>query len=212
MRKKIKSYQVFTSFGYRMVIYVLMPLLLVAFQLFFLKVMGSSGIPAIIMVLILAEIVADNWFLGGIQEKDAEKIDYLKTSSRGMKVMKSVLVLDFVRRLIAAAGIFGVCNLLSRVVCGEDDFQSMGILLFSVLVSYSLSVLGTFIARFGSYLWTTVLTGYFASVAGLECCILVMLGVSVVMLNILFGVLGAGVTVVAVKIAIKKVEEGYYDK
>lgn len=212
MKQKIKSYLVFTSRIYRLMMYVLMPLCLMVFQTFYLKVMGGSGVPFIIMILILAEVMADNWFLGGIQEKNAEKIDYLKTSSRGMKVMENALVMDFVRRFLAAAVIFGVCNLLSRLFGGEDDFQSVGVLLFSVLITYSLSVLGTLIARFGSYLWVSLLTGYFASIIGLICCIFLMFGDSIMMLNTIFAVLGIIVTILAVKIAMKKVEGGYYDK
>lgn len=212
MREKIKSYLVFTSLIYRLMMYALLPLLLVVFQFMFLKIMDGSGVPIIVMALIFVEIVADNWFLGGIQEKNAEKIDYLKTSPRGMKVMENALVMDFVRRFLAAVVIFGICNLLSRLFGGEDDFQSVGVLLFSILVTYSLSVLGTLIARFGSYLWVSLIIGYFAAIIGLICCIFLMFGASIMMLNTILAVLAIIVSILAVKIAMKRVKGGYYDK
>lgn len=212
MRQKVKSYLVFTSWGYRLVMFALAPLLLAALQVVSLKVMGGSAVPFIIIILIIAEVVADNWFLGGIQEKSAEKIDYLKTSGKGMKVMESALVTDFVRRFLTAAVVFGVCNLLSRIWGGQDDFQSMAVLLLSVLITYSLSVLGTFFTRFGSYLWINMLVSYFAAAVGVVCCVLPMFGVSGLILNVIFAVLSAGASILAVKVAMKKVEGSYYDK
>lgn len=192
--------------------YGLMPLFLTALQIFCLKALGGSSVPVVIVILIFAEIMADNWFLGGIQEKNAEKIDYLKTSSRGMKVMESALIMDFARRFLEAAVIFGVCNVISRLFGGEDDFRSVGILLFSILISYSLSVLGTLISRFGSYLWINILTAYIAAAIGIVCCIMLMFGVSAVVLNIIFAVMGTAVSILGIKVAMKRVEEGYYDK
>ena len=72
MKQKIKGYLVFTSLGYRVGVFILMPLALVGIQVLF------SG-PAGGMLLPLLEIMADNWFLGGIQEKNAENMDYLKS-------------------------------------------------------------------------------------------------------------------------------------
>lgn len=212
MKKKIKGYLVFTPLIYRLLIYALLPLLLAVLQFIFLKVMGGSAVPIIVMLLIFAEIMADNWFLGGIQEKNAEKIDYLKTSSRGMEVMENALVMDLVRRFLSAAVIFGVCNLLGRLLGGEEDFQSGGVLLFSILVSYSLSVLGTLIARFGSYCWITYIVGYFAAAVGLLFCIFLTYGASIMLFNTIFAVLAIIVSILAVKIAMKRVEGGYYDK
>lgn len=212
MRQKIKSYLVFTSRGYRLVMFALVPLLLAALQAFFLKKMEGSAIPLIIMFLTAAEIMGDNWFLGGIQEKNAEKIDYLKTSGRGMKVMENALIMDFVRRFLTAAAIFGICDLLSRLLGGADEFRGLGIWLFSVLTSYSLSALGTLFARFGSYLWINILISYFAAAVGIVCCLLLMFDVSPWIFSGLLAVLGAGISVLAVKIAMRKVKGGYYDK
>ena len=140
MKQKVEGYLVFTSLGYRLAVDILIPLALVGFHVFFSGEEGGSG-PIIMLLLPLLEIVCDNWFLGGIQEKNAENMDYLKTSSKGMKVIRSVLILDFARRFMTAVTVFGICFLMNRFLFHADS-QIGADLILPVLMSYSLSVLG----------------------------------------------------------------------
>ena len=206
MKKKLKSYLVFTGFWYRILMFAIMPIALLALQIL-------SGFPAIVMFLIMIEIVADNWFLGGIQEKGAEKIDCLKTSCKGMEIMRSALVFDLIRRLLAATGIFGFSYLAGRFLGAEGNHWETCLL--SIVISFTLSVAGTLISRFESYLWVNMVTAYLAAVIGL---IFILLSENEAfapwkgILGIAFVILGICVSILAVKVAMKKVKGGYYDK
>lgn len=214
MRQKIRSYLVFAPFLYKAVMLIVVPVVLLGLQMFSAAVFQGTGIPLFIVILVLLEVVADNWFLGGIQEKNSEKIDYLKTSPTGMKIITWALTMDLVRRLLTAACVYGLSALISRMFGARETLMSPGELLLAVLLTYVLSVLGTFISRFASLLWLNLLIGYIGSIAGLILFIVggSMPGPVVAMMNIGLAVLGGGLSVLTVKIAMLRMEGSYYDK
>ncbi|MCM1189224.1 MAG: hypothetical protein NC541_07990 [bacterium] len=212
VKMRIKSYLAFTSLGYRLVMYLAVPLSAAGIQLLFLIKMGGSGVPAVMTALILLEILADHWFLGGIQEKNAEKLDCLKTSSRGMQMMESVLILDVIRHFLEAAAIFGSCFLISLLLGGET-LGVLGGLALPILETGCLSVAGTLIARFWSTLNMNMLIGYVAAIIGIVCFALAEVEVCPLWVSCgAAALLGAGVGALAVKTAMRKVKEGYHDK
>lgn len=214
MKRSIKSYLVFTSWGYRLFLYLGVPMFCIGMELIMviLMKMGTSGIMSILCTLIFTEVVSDTWFLGGIQEKHAEKMDYLKTSSRGMSVVKSALVLDLVRRLVMTTGIFGVCCLLEAGVV-RRQISIPADLVMPLLAVFSLSTAVVLITRFFSYFYINVLAGYLVSAAAAVCCVLLSMGVvSVNTLIAIYAGLGMAAGILAVWVAMKKVEGGYYDK
>lgn len=212
MRQSIKSYLVFTSFGYRLILYLGIPLLFIGAELFMLEILEISGIMTLLCMLTFLEIMSDTWFLGGIQEKNAEKMDYLKTSPRGMSVIKSALVTDLIRRFVTAAGIFAICGLL-EAGSGKRQISAAADLVMPVFAVYSLSVAAILITRFFSYFQINMLAGYIVSIAGAVCYLLQSAGmVSAETFIAVYAVLGMAVSILAVWIALKKVEGGYYDK
>lgn len=220
MKQKMKSFKVFTSLGYRILLFAVLPLVLLGLQLFISAVYQGTGIPLFAATLVIVEIMADNWFLGGIQEKNSAKIDYLKTSARGMKVMKNVLIMDVARRFLSCAGILALCQAIAQAsACGTGVSGERGIaflpLWMTLFTVYFLSALGVFIARFFSYLWVNLLCGYIGSIAGLVICLIwISLPLPGLMAaGILFGlvVLSVGISVLMVEIAMIKVEGSYYD-
>lgn len=217
MKHKIKSYLVFTSHWYKIIMFIVMPVVLLGIQVFvatMFPVLRDICILLFVMILVLVETIADYGFLGGIQEKGSEKIDYLKTSPRGMEVMRSALVMDLVRRFLSNVGIFGLSCLIILIFGPSDEKIGMlGMLLFVIFLTYDLSVLGIFISRFTSYLWVNLLCGYIGAVAGF---VIVLAGaggfIPIVLIEIALVVLGVGLSVLTVKIAMLKVEGSYYDK
>ncbi|MDE5588900.1 MAG: hypothetical protein K2J60_07125 [Acetatifactor sp.] len=216
MKHNIRSYLVFTSLWYKIIMFAVLPLVLLGIQVFSTVVFRGTAIPVFVMILIMVEIMADYGFLGGIQEKGSEKIDYLKTSPRGMKVMKSALVIDLVRRFLLHAGIFGLSQMISLILGFSDragELIGFGELLLVIFLSYTLSVLGIFISRFTSYLWVNLLCGYIGAIAGLVILLVcTSMPVPMVLPNAALVVLGGGISLLIVKIAMLKVEGSYYDK
>ena len=64
MRWKIKSYLVFTSFRYRILVFGVLPVLLIGLQFLPIGEWAAIRNIATVMVLIMIETVADNWYLG----------------------------------------------------------------------------------------------------------------------------------------------------
>lgn len=212
MKKSMKSYLVFTSLGYRLILYLGVPLFCAGLELFMLTVLKTSGVMTVMCALVAAEIASDTWFLGGIQEKNAEKMDYLKTSSRGMSVMKSALAADLVRRFVMAAGICGICCLL-EMGAGKGQPRVLTDLVIPVLAVYSLSTTAVLITRFFGYFYINLLAGYIASATAGICGVLLSTGVwSAGALLAGYAALGTAAGILAVWVALKKVEGGYYDK
>lgn len=216
MKHNIRSYLVFTSLWYKIIMFAVLPLVLLGIQVFSTVVFRGTAIPMFVMILVLVEILADYWFLGGIQEKGSEKIDYLKTSPRGMEVMKSALVIDLVRRFLFHVGIFGLARMITLILESSDrvgELIGFGELLLVIFLSYTLSVLGIFISRFTSYLWVNLLCGYIGAIAGLVILLVcTSMPVPMVLPNAALAVLGGGISVLIMKIAMLKVEGSYYDK
>ncbi len=210
MREKIKSYLVFTSFGYRLLMFALIPLAMIGCELMMATIFGAAGILIVLLLLLFVEIFADNWFLGGIQEKGAEKIDYLKSSAKGMKVMQNALILDLVRRFLAFVGVTVISYLLNQFLLGVEN-QSIDRIVFAVLISYGISVTGTLIARFVSLMWMNLIVAYFAATPALLSQI-ILIWVPAWIMNIVLGIFCVAMFVLAVKIAMWKVKGGYYDK
>lgn len=216
MKEKIRSYLVFATGGYKIVMLIVLPVFLLAVDLAAAVIFQGSAMPAFIMLLIMAEVLSDNWYLGGIQEKNSAKIDYLKTSAKGMRIMKNALIMDLVRRFVYLVVIAGA-SWLFTVLCtaGEGVRTGIGLkeILFAVLLVYTLSVLGVFLCRFFSYLWVNMLAAYVEAIAGLVIFLVASAGFLPVMLaNIALVILGVGLSILAVKIAMLKVEGSYYDK
>ncbi len=217
IKHTIRSYLVFTPFWYRVILFVILPVVLLGLQA--VVAVKTGGIwtlmPLFVPVLVLVEVMADTWFLGGIQEKSSEKIDYLKTSSRGMGVMRSVLVLDQVRRICFFVLLFGLSqaiNLLTGDHAGAELLK-LRTLMLAVLLTYDLSVLGIFLCRFASLLWLNLLCAYIGAIAGIVIFLAgTAIPAAVVPLCIALTVMGAGFSVLAVKIPMLKVEGSYYDK
>ena len=218
MKQKIKSYLVFTSVLYKILMLLVLPVLLLGIQVFASVVFQGTVIPLSILVLIFAEIFGDTFVLGGIQEKNSEKMDYLKTSPRGMKVMKSVLIMDLLRRFLSCVVIFGLLRVSMWVfgaTPGSERLAGPGALLLAVLLTYTFSVLGIFLSRFGSLLWINMLCAYAGAIVGLVLFFIGtggMLPLLLPLMNTAMGILAVGLSILTVKIAMMKVEGSYYDK
>lgn len=209
MKRKIKSYLVFAPLLYRVVMFLLVPMILIFYYYLVRDSIAEAGLIVVMVMLVMAEIVMDVWLLGGIQSKEAEKLDVLKTSGRGMEVMHSALKLDLVRRFLVIAGIMGICYWLSGI---QDRMQLVAVGIYFVLIAYIISTLGVLIGRYGGTIWINVAISYFAALVAVLCQFLPGLKQYAVIYDMGLGVLAIVVSIVAVRIAMKKVEGSYYDK
>ena len=206
MKKKIKSYLVFSSFSYKVCVFLLMPAVLAGIGAGIGSFFGEIGVMASAMILTMAEIVSDHWLFSGLMAKESERMDVLRTSCMGMKIMKNALILDLLRKLLTAFGILAVCEMFTG---HWDGLPPM------VLVSYFFSVSGTFLARYGGGFAVNVCIGQIAAWLGSGCLLCVFrtgLWRFRIGIELLFLVLGMLASVLAVNKAMEKVKGGYYDQ
>ncbi|MDE7282449.1 MAG: hypothetical protein K2N85_02510 [Lachnospiraceae bacterium] len=233
MKRFLKSYLVFTSLIYRIVMFIVVPIVMIAVILWQGGVFGKAGslnlyefpgvtVSAFVMMLLpMIEIVSDTWMFGGIQSKDAAKLDYLKTSSIGIKVLRRALSIDLVRKFILAVGIIGISYgvlywRLTPELKGANTEGDWEMLLFALLVSYFFSVLGTVLTRYGSMIWLNMMAANLIELIilmiDLACTFNRLYSRYIVDFCVLSAILDVAVSILAVRIVMKKVEGSYYDK
>ncbi len=221
----MKSYLVFTSAWYRLAVFLLMPTALIGLGLWVERMLwggrGATGVIVAAVLLPIAEIVSDNWLFGGIQTKDSMRLEYLKTSGRGMEILRRALWVDLARKLLSALGIMALCRLAGTWMAAEgtgygsgimDWGLEAGILLYFTLLSYFVSTLGTFLSRFGDMLWMNLLVGYGAVFVMLFGLALLNLADIIFIIDIICAVFGILISAVTVRTAMRRVERSYYDK
>ncbi|MCM1376803.1 MAG: hypothetical protein NC245_17140 [Muribaculum sp.] len=217
--KAIKAYFVFTSTIYRLVMFGVMPLALIVLYALAgaaMKDVASFLVTTIPFLAIMVDVISDTWVFGGIQRKDAAKMDFLRTSPRGMGLLQNALAVDLARRLLTLSGIMALC-LLTNAVQGVRMFQNspangVGVILSLILSAYTVSALCTLLSRFGTMLWQNILVCYLGLFVESVCVgFLVSLGHPWVWCGV-YGVLALGASVLSVKAVMKNVRGGYYDE
>lgn len=213
MRRICKSYLVFTGFGYRLVVFGLIPLLLLGIQAF-MVFRGTDGSIPLVLELACMEVMADSWFLGGIQSREAEKMDFLKTSAKGMQVLKTALGMDLLRRFVSLAGMLLLCGAMARLGGRGAAVTSFWKFVFPLLLGYVLSILATWAGRFSSLFWINVLLANVVLILGLVGTFLVLpLPVYVAaLLDVGLAALGILSVALAVGTVMKKAKRGYGDE
>lgn len=219
MVKTIKGYLVFTSFVYRIAMFGILPLALITLDICGAAFMGDDvSVLFVVMplLMIMAEILADTWMFGGIQGKDAAKIDFLKTSPKGMGLLRNALTMDLARRLCSMSGVMTACVLVNLAwgveMFGGDAVKGLGVVLSLILSSYTISVLCIILARFGTMFWQSILVSYLGLFLESVCVGFLMAVGHPFVWSLVYAVLAAGVSVLAVKVVMNKVKGGYYDK
>lgn len=237
MKNVIKSYLVFTSHMYRLVVFLLLPAAFAGGSLWMLCYGGSAAgrwsLVIIVLLLPVVETLSDSWVFPGIQRRDSAGLDCLKTSARGRDVLKRALIVDMVRKLISSVMVPGLVYAVLRLwgmlsgggeggpapgaFGGASGLLDMsggdGAALWCLgMLSFFYSVLGTFLSRYGNMIWLNVLVGY--ELAGLEMASLFLPGFFLYpyAYGAVFGLLGLGAGTLAVRTAMGKLERSYYDE
>ena len=112
MKNAMKSYLVFTSRLYRLVMYMLLPGVCGGICLWACGSGGSRAGRGVLMaaalLLPMVETVSDSWLFAGVQNLSYTNLEYLKSSGRGGAVMRQALTVDVLRKLVSSAVILGL--------------------------------------------------------------------------------------------------------
>lgn len=102
MRELIKCYHVFIpSIWEKFLFYLIYPAALIWFGCKMEGIMSPMGVIFTCELIVPIELILDSFIFGGISSKDTNKLEYLKTSVKGMTVLKKGVIADAVRRTLA---------------------------------------------------------------------------------------------------------------
>lgn len=216
--KTIKGYLAFTSLVYRIAMFGILPLAFIALDIWAALKGQGYNVQVLLMMMhiliVMVEILADTWMFGGIQGKAAARIDFLKTSPKGMELLQKALIMDLVRRFLSLSLIMAAWVLTKSWgvdVFGGDAVKGLGVILALILSSYTVTVLCIILARFATMFWQSVLVGYVGVIIESVCVgFLIALGHPYVW-SLAYAALAVGSSILAVKIVMRKVRRGYYD-
>ena len=204
MKNIMKSYLIFTTPVYRLLTFFAVPVGLIGLLLFFGS--GKTGVEVFLAALMFsfAEVSLDYWVFGGIAVKGGAQMEYLKSSGRGMRLLRTALAVNMARQLL---------GLILIILAMRVGFGNRGNVLWSVdavLLGYLFIVAGTAIARFFDGIGVNMGISCIAFFP-MTACVWLIVFHSVLMLAILLP-LSAAVSAAGVNVVMKRIKEGYYDQ
>lgn len=204
MRRMIKCYLTFSTRLYRLIVFLLLPLLAV------ITAVLLGGLAAM-FVLLSAEILADRLSFGGIAARGVGLPEYIKSSHRGLSVMRSALVCNLFRQLIYIAAVTAGCIGLGAakgVFCMTGDLWMQAFdlcLLAAVLMAAFVTVV-----RFFELTWAGLIASTVADVVFIAGIVLV--GRSPVLMAALLLPAAVVVPVMGLRVIERRLERSYYDE
>ena len=172
MKQYIKSYHLFlTRWWFRGIIYLVYPTLL----LFGAGYLGSKVteftwisyekaqsyrlvlLELLCSFIVSVEIFCDYFIFGGIATKETNKLEYLKTSVKGITLLTKALITDGMRHLLSIAIIVGFGSLLLATALSSIDCILIIIFVFG-LVEAGLIVTRHFSTLLIQYITLSVIT------------------------------------------------------
>lgn len=224
MRTTLKSYLVFTSFFYKLVLFLALPIGMMGVVFWAGVHTYEAGLMLLALLWPMAETLSDSWLFGGLQTKDTEKLDCLKASGNGRRVLRDALIMDLIRKFLSILIMMGICLTgigVIRQIAGdgavsagipEINSENMWIFIELISLSYFCSVLGTFLSRYGSLPWVSMMVGYGMMLLEVGCIMLAGAWGNGMIPTLLFTVLGILVSVLTVRAGISKLDQSFYDK
>ena len=215
MIRKIKCYLVFTPSLCRLILFAVVPIALITLQIIMASRqtwdMAVSLNMIIAFVLLEVEVFLDHWTFGGLYARESMQLTYLRTSMRGMKVLKSALGVNLIRQLLT-----GLVPMLLGFWCRlrmGDGFAveyAAGSLAW-VLTGYIFTATASTIARFFDGMMLNLAIANIALLIMMWVGLLAVPAASPGMLVILVP-LALLISIAGVGIAVNRVKEGYYDR
>ncbi len=210
MGKRMKSYLVFTGLGYRVVMFIVIPVVLTIFGTALSILFDFPGYLLSAYMLPTIEIMADAFVFEGIASKKIAHLEYLKTSKRGIKLMRDALQGGMIRMLISSAVLLCVNHLIYLGIAGESwNMNSVFVLLWFCVFIYVIAMSMLVIARFFISAQVNYILGFFGVL--LELLVL-WFGKNLYVSFVILVIIGIAVSVFSVKIVEKRMRESYYDK
>lgn len=211
MKKMLKSYLVFVPMLCRVILFLLIPVLLIALQIWIAPLdMFYTSSYLMLLILMLVQIILDNWVFGGIATKNVRQPEYLKSSTHGMTLIKHALAADTICGFVESVMVvlIGAGAYVTRVSLpdGKEILAVFTLLFFAnALTSLTLLVVRFFDGIMASMMAAFISEIIFGGIFLITPHGAVWLLVAGVLLAVVFGTLG-------VKVMVRRLEDSYYDE
>lgn len=208
--KRIRAYLLFTSGRYKLGMFLGVPVAVLAGGLYWrhAKLALEVGFP-VAAGLIFIEIITDQGVFNGIQSSKGYKLDFLKTSPTGRKILFYGLLGDLIRRLLTAVICIGTAWAV-KVLAAESGWAGC---LSMALTIYVAGTLGIFISRFTRSAVLCVCVAYACIAAGM--ILLLLIGIASTpglwIMDVMLGLAAVAVSVLVVRTGMIKWQQTYSD-
>lgn len=159
MKQFWKCYHVFLAPTWlKMLMYLGYPLVVLGLSgwLLCLSAPGTVVITLASVLIVVAEILLDSAAFEGIASKDTNKLEYLKTSVRGMSTLRNSVIADAVRRALTTVVILGTLLLFRATEFAE--------VMLVVFVTLGCTELGLILTRSITFIIGKLLAVYLGTV------------------------------------------------
>ncbi len=211
MRNAIKSYHVFLSSKlFQVLLYVLyLPVMMFGVGVL-LRIVQQLGMAVCVgyqlsaNLLFIGEVVWGLLIFGGVAARDTNKLEYLKTSAKGMSILKTALAADVVRRFLWVTLIQWVPLFIIHEKADENVWMANAmVLLFAEM--------GCLLVRKGCSMAV-----FFAVMVGGTTFLSPLLGFSTWIVHLLWPIvlcylLTVVVMIINIKMVMKKARDSFYD-
>jgi hypothetical protein len=210
MKEAIKGYHLFLPVSWlKWCIYIVYPLAIIGAVYLICQVFGTFAGLCVALSgcgIVGAEYMLDAFVFGGIASKETNRLEYLKTSVKGIPLLQKVLIADGVRRFCSVALI-----VVGPFAATTADILSLQIVAY-ILIIYCILELGLIILRLFINIQISLIGSYvgviFAMIAGFTYSLWQIR----IWHLLLLAVLGFGIAWLGRKIIIKKGRDSYYDE
>lgn len=215
MREAIKGYHMFLPGGWlKWCIYLLYPLCVIGgmyamnrYLLYFAQI--CVGLTCCILVAV--EMCLDTYVFLGIGARDTNRLEYLKTSAKGMPLLKKALVMDGIRRFLSMlVMMIGLYFIAKTGNAGEAAFSLPGSLLCAMLVFAMIEFAFVF-TRLSTNVWLNMVVLYLLGGAAFAVGIELFGSEIQIWMLPAGGAAGLAAAMAGRGRIIKRAEESYYD-
>lgn len=214
MLRAIKNYWAFTKLGYRLVVFVVLPIVILLLGAFCIW----AQIPIMVAMLLgyiympTVDIMVDNWLLGGFYAKNNSSLEYLQSSNRFKTMIRDVVLVDTIRRFILYVGVYVI--VLVAEMNHPEQLEGYRICSFLPMFCFVISQAGVLVARH-FMVWNQAYAVGAVLMLVEAVCLAPLVDITEKYTWLVQGVLAVlaiAIGIIVVVYSMKKVRDSYYDK
>lgn len=165
MKQYFKGYHMFLPSSHILALfflYLIYPLLLIGVGVGLRRMTMFSYICFTIvgMALLFAEAILDHFTFGGIQSRQVNYLEYIKTSARGKRFVNNAIKVDFLRRTVLIVLVLCISYLIANKGANKEEVIPTILLIKGILITCCFVQLQIVCSRFISNIWACFAISY----------------------------------------------------